>query len=79
MLNYEKTPQGNLQISVGGKDLRMFYRVMIGTGLLERRDMYEMKTFIEENFRQELGMANPVSTVSNDKGQNHGNEQTMQG
>ena len=75
MFHYEKTPQGNLQISVGGKDLRMFYRVMIGTGLLERRDMYEMKTFIEENFRQELGMANPVSTTpSNDGGQNNGNE-----
>lgn len=62
MFHYGKTPQGDFEITASGEDIRMLYRAMSGTGLLERRDMYEMKTYIEENFRQELGLANPVST-----------------
>lgn len=62
MFHYGKTPQGDLEISVSGEDLRRLYRVLVGAGgLPERRDMYDMKTYIEENFRQELGLSNPVS------------------
>lgn len=62
MFHYGKTPQGDLEISVSGEDIRIFYCAMSGTGLLGRRDMYDLKSYIEENFRQELGLANPVST-----------------
>ncbi len=76
MFHYGKNPKGDLEISVSGSDVRMFYRAMSGTGLLERRDMYDMKTYIEENFRQELGLSNPVSAGPDSGGKEvcHGKE-----
>ena len=81
MFHYEKNKKDDLEIIVGGRDIRMFYRVMSGTGLLERRDMYEFKTYIEENFRQELGLSNPVSAGPTNDGKEvgNGNEQAVQG
>lgn len=77
MFHYGKTPNGDLEISVSGTDIRMFYRAVSDSGLLSRRDMYPFKTYIEENFKDELGTSNPVAVETNYKtkgGDGHGNE-----
>lgn len=73
MFHYGKTPSGDLKISVSGTDIRMFYRAVSDSGLLSRRDMYPFKTYIEENFKDELGTSNPVAVgTSNDGGHDNG-------
>lgn len=77
MFHYGKTPNGDLEISVSGTDIRMFYRAVSDSGLLSRRDMYPFKTYIEENFKDELGTSNPVAVETSNKtkgGDGHGNE-----
>ena len=54
MFQYGKTPSGDLEISIGGDDIRMFYRAINSAGLQERRDMYGLKTYIEKHFKEEL-------------------------
>jgi len=80
MFHYGKNPKGDLEVSVSGEDIRMFYLAVSDSGLLSRRDMYPFKTYIEENFRDELGMSNPVSEGP-DKGKEEedGNRQDVQG
>lgn len=54
MFRFGKTPSGDLEISVGGDDIRMFYRAINSAGLQERCDMYGLKTYIEKHFKEEL-------------------------
>ena len=61
MFHYGKTPNGDLEISVSGTDIRMFYRAVSDSGLLSRRDMYPFKTYIEENYVAFLDGSKPLS------------------
>lgn len=81
MFHYGKTPHGDLEISASGEDVRMLYRAMSGTGLLERRDMYDLKAYIEDNFREELGLSNPVGAgpVNGGKEGYNGDGKSVQG
>lgn len=54
MFHYGKTPEGELEIRLSGYNVAVAYRVLQAAGLIERRDVHELKTYIEENFKDEI-------------------------
>lgn len=54
MIHFGKTLQGELELRMSGEDVETLYRAISGGGLQERRDMYDIKTYIEKEFSDEI-------------------------
>lgn len=64
MFNFGKTPQGELDIRVDGKDIGVLYRAVGSASLPDRGPLHELKKYIEENFKDEL-QGRPIIEPSN--------------
>ncbi len=54
MLHFGKTPEGELNLIVDGKDVGVLYRAVCAAKLPERGMLYGLKKYIEENFEGEI-------------------------
>ena len=54
MFNFGKTPQGELDIRVDGKDVGVLYRAISAASLPERGTLHDLKVYLEENFSEEI-------------------------
>ena len=54
MLHYGKSPQGELEIRATAKDIGVIYRSLCNANLPDRGSVYALRTYIEENFSDEL-------------------------
>lgn len=54
MFHYGKTPEGDLELMLSGENIAIAYRVLCSASLIERRDVHALKTYIEQNFPDEI-------------------------
>lgn len=54
MFHFGKTNVGELEILLSGADIGALYRAISAAGLIERRDVYEFKCYLEANFQDEI-------------------------
>lgn len=54
MIHYGKTPQGELQLILTGEDVAHLHTMITGAGLEQRRVFYGLKTYIEDNYKEQI-------------------------
>jgi hypothetical protein len=54
MFNFGKTTKGDLELLIGSENVAIAYRVLCSASLIERRDVHALKTYIEQNFPDEI-------------------------
>ena len=54
MIHYGKTLQGELQLMLTGEDVAHLHTMITGAGLEQRREFYGLKTYIEDEYKDEL-------------------------
>jgi len=54
MIHYGKTPDGDLEFRVSADDVGEVFSLLDSTGLLQRRTFDDLKTYIKEQFADEL-------------------------
>lgn len=56
MIHYGKTPQGELQLMLTGEDVAHLHTMITGAGLEQRRVFYGLKTYIEDNYKEQINI-----------------------
>jgi hypothetical protein len=51
MMHFGKTPEGEFELRIPADDMPDFYRAISDGTLVERRNMYHLKTFMETEFK----------------------------
>lgn len=64
MFHFGRTPEGELDIRVDGKDVGVLYRAVSSASLPERGTLHDLKVYLEENFKDEL-QGRPIIEPSN--------------
>ena len=54
MIHFGKTKDDELQIVVNGGDIAAMRHIIMQAGLEERRNFYNLKQYIEDNFKEIL-------------------------
>lgn len=54
MIHYEKTPDGDLNLTVSADDVGEVYGLLNSSGLLQRRTFDGLKVYLEANFADDL-------------------------
>lgn len=56
MIHYGKTPQGELQLMLTGEDVAHLHTMITGAGLEQRRVFHGLKTYIEDNYKEQINI-----------------------
>lgn len=63
MFHFGKTPEGELDIRVGGNDLGVLYRAVSAASLPDRGTLHDLKTYLEENFPDEIKVRPAMDSI----------------
>lgn len=63
MFHFGKTPEGELDIRVGGNDLGVLYRAVSAASLPDRGPLHDLKTYLEENFPDEIKVRPAMDSI----------------
>jgi hypothetical protein len=69
MIHFGRNPQGELEIKATGSDVGLLYRAISAAYLPERGEIYALKAYLEDNFKDEL-----TTNYKTKGGDGHGNE-----
>jgi hypothetical protein len=64
MFHFGKTPEGELHITVDGKDVGVLYRAVSAASLPERGTLHNLKVYLEENFKDEIKSRPVVDSIT---------------
>lgn len=64
MFHFGKTPEGELDIRVDGKDVGVLYRAVSAANLPERGRLHNLKTYLEENFADEIKSRTEIESIN---------------
>lgn len=64
MFHFGKTPEGELHITVDGKDVGVLYRAVSAASLPERGRLHDLKVYLEENFEDEIKSRPTIEPIS---------------
>ena len=64
MFHFGKTPEGELDIRVDGKDVGVLYRAVSAANLPERGRLHGLKTYLEENFSDEIKSRTEIDSIN---------------
>jgi hypothetical protein len=64
MFHFGKTPEGELDIRVDGKEVGVLYRAIATANLPERGTLHNLKTYLEENFKDEIKTRPVIESIN---------------